>query len=200
MTRVAFGIVVTALLVLVLALGGCKGTGGQEGCGCAAGCGGGCGAGCGCQGCGCGDTGCGGCGCGCGCGAGAKMSGTDKSRAQELFRAYKSWRKMNDKAFLSKPHGRMMVYDYVNSRGQRTFTAKRGTYLAGTAICKVGTKGGEVKKIWFMEKKQLGYDREDGNWWYAQLTPSGKVEKAGKVASCIDCHGSADNDYVYGLK
>ncbi|MFQ5844265.1 MAG: cytochrome P460 family protein [Planctomycetota bacterium] len=220
MTRAGFGIFVTALVVLALALAGCKGMGGQDGCGAGcgchakAGCGGcGCGgmAGCGCggmAGCGCGGKagcGCGGkAGCGCGgcggCGCGASMSSADKGRAMELFRAHKTWRKMNRTPVKSKPHGGMMIYDYVNSRGQPTFTAGRGTYLTGAAIAKVGLKGGRVAKVWLMEKRRRGYDRSNGDWWYAQLSAAGKVEKAGKLAKCINCHTNARNDYVYGLK
>ncbi len=128
------------------------------------------------------------------------MSSSDDKHAKQLFASYKSWRKMTDAPFKSKGHGNMMVHDWVNSRALATFRAKKGSYVPGAALAKTGWKGDTLKKVWLMEKRGSGYDKENGDWWYAQLNAAGKVEKAGKLSGCIDCHAGADNDYVFGLK
>ena len=45
--------------------------------------------------------------------------------------------------------------------------------------------------------KVKGYDPAHGDWFWARFFPDGKVDEAGKVASCIACHeGMKSNDYV----
>jgi len=45
--------------------------------------------------------------------------------------------------------------------------------------------------------KVKGYDPEHGDWFWASFDPDGKVQVAGKVASCIACHeGMKANDYI----
>ncbi len=54
--------------------------------------------------------------------------------------------------------------------------------------------------VCFIEKRKSCYDKENGDWWYATINAKGTVVNAGKVANCINCHTSAENDYVYGPK
>jgi len=212
MQRFFLGMMFVCAIAALVAVPGCQGDQhGDDGCGCASACGcgcgaanagGGCGDGCGCAACGCGggcDGGCG--GCGCGCGAGEAVSGGDAARAMAHFKAYRKWHKANDKAFLSKPHGRHMIHDYVNSVARGTFASGKGNYRPGAVVVKEGWKKGKRSMVWIMEKRRSGYDRENGDWWYAQMNVAGKVSKAGKVQACIDCHDDDDaNDYVYGVK
>ena len=46
--------------------------------------------------------------------------------------------------------------------------------------------------------KVQGYNPDAGDWFWAKYGPDGKVETAGKVESCIDCHnaGKAGN-YIF---
>ncbi len=193
------GLFAVGLALLALAAG-CGTTEKDGGCGCSAcGCDG-CGDGCGCAGCGkgCGDGGCGGCGGCCGCG-GDKASADDAKRAMTLFRQYKKWSKVNAKPFLSKDHGRHMIVDFANATAAKIFRAGKGNYKPGAVVAKQGWKKGKLKMVWLMEKRGAGYDKDNGDWWYATLSTKGKVMNSGRVASCITCHDRADNDYVFGL-
>ena len=188
MKRNRLAVLVAAVMAAVLVTAGCRSEKKKdEGCSACSGCGC-CGA---CEGCG---------GCGCGCGGGGAEAGKDEMKdAKRLYASYKKWRQANSEPFLSKPHGRSMIVDYVNGLADRVFVTGKPDYAAGAAICKVGTKKGKTFRIWFMEKRARGYDSENGDWFYATLSPTGKVMDAGRVESCINCHASAQNDYVYGL-
>ena len=201
MKRTHLAVLAAAVMTAVLVTAGCRSDEYKkkeaEGCSACSGCGG-CGGCEGCEGCG----GCGGCeGCG-GCGGGeggAEAGKAERKDAQRLYASYKKWRQANSKPFLSKPHGRSMIVDYVNALADRAFVTGKRDYAPRAAICKVGTKKGKPFRIWFMEKRARGYDSKNGDWFYATLSPTGKVMNAGRVESCINCHASAQNDYVYGL-
>ncbi|MEE8104185.1 MAG: cytochrome P460 family protein [Planctomycetota bacterium] len=203
---------------LAIALAGCQTSKTGDACGCggcsasACGCGacGACGkAACGCEAgangcgkgaCGCGEGGCGGCGGGgCGCGAGASMAASDQNAATRLIREYTGWHKETAKPFRSKGHNNMQVDVFVNAIAARTFRSGQGDYPPGAAIAKTGSKGGAMKMIFLMEKRAAGYDRDNGDWFYAGVAADGTVKTAGKLGACAACH-SADpaNDYVFG--
>ncbi|MDH3592147.1 MAG: cytochrome P460 family protein [Planctomycetota bacterium] len=219
MRQVLWGALVVCGALALVALPGCQGTDGPDGCGCSAtagGSGGGCGCadgcgcasdGCGCAsdgcggkaGCGCGDgCGCSGCGCGCGCGGAAKAGSADTRHAMMLAKSYQKFTKTNARAFTSKPHGRHKIHNWANAIAKSTFASGKGNYRPGAVIAKEGWKSGKRNMIWLMEKRGSGYDSENGDWWYATVTADGKVKNAGKVSMCIDCHSGADNDYVFG--
>ncbi len=200
MTKNRFVLVCVALIGVALTVGSCKGYGKDKdkdkGCGaCTAcsGCGGckGCGA---CSGCGA-CEGCGGCG---GCGPGDPGNEADRAMAKKLFGEYGRWRRVNNELFKSRGHNNMMVTDYVNALADPVFTRGSGNHAPGAALAKVGMKGGKVKKIWIMRKQSAGYDSGNGDWLYAQFTASGKLESAGPMDSCVNCHDDAKNDYVFG--
>ena len=64
----------------------------------------------------------------------------------------------------------------------------------------------EVKENYSPEKELLGltvmykvrgYNPDGGDWFWANYSPSGKVQKYGKPAGCIGCHGiKSYNDFV----
>ena len=213
MSRVVYAGLLAAVIGLLLATTSCSKRRAKDtaGCGCYAkegcgGCGGtamaeGCG-GCGGEACGCGGkaSGCGGCGgCGCGCEGAMKVTEEDARAAMQLFRQYEGWKKANSAPFRSKGHKRHMVIDYVNGLGASIFMAGNGTYPSHAAMAKEGWKDDKRVVVWFMEKRRPGYDKKHGDWFYATVSPDGEVKNAGKVASCIECHDQADNDYVFGL-
>jgi hypothetical protein len=123
----------------------------------------------------------------------------DAKQATLLFGQYRKWSRANNTAFLSKPHGRHEVYDFVNSAARKTFGAGKGKYKPGAVVVKEGWKAGKRSMVWIMEKRPAGYDEANGDWYYATVKADGTVMEAGKVESCIACHESADNDYVFGV-
>lgn len=45
--------------------------------------------------------------------------------------------------------------------------------------------------------KVRGYNPADGDWFWAQYTPTGAILKQGKLGGCIGCHGiRASNDFI----
>jgi hypothetical protein len=49
--------------------------------------------------------------------------------------------------------------------------------------------------------KIKGYNPADGDWFWAQFSPDGKVIEEGKIDECIRCHAAQKtNDYVYSSK
>ena len=54
----------------------------------------------------------------------------------------------------------------------------------------------KVKAVTIMYKVK-GYNPDAGDWFWAKYSPTGEVEEAGKVKTCIGCHNAkADNDYI----
>ena len=46
--------------------------------------------------------------------------------------------------------------------------------------------------------KVSGFDPENNDWFWANITPEGVVNAEGKVAGCTSCHsGARDNDFVF---
>ena len=186
MRTIHFALILVALIGLVLSFSACKGGGAKkDGCSACGGCGG-------CEG------GCGGC-CGCGgCGSGAAIDNADKVAAKRLQDQFRSWRRANSKSELSKGHGRSMVDWYVSPMADPVFKTGKIAYSPGMSLAKTGKKDGKLWMVWFMEKRPAGYDAENGDWFYATFSGSGKLVSAGRTENCIGCHAGAQNDYVFG--
>jgi len=171
--------------------GGCSACGGEEACGGCSACGG-------CEACG----GCSACGCGgCGGGGGGEIDAKDAKQALTLFKIYsksRSWTKTAEEPWLSKQHMRHYVVNFVNGIGKDTYMSGQGTFPVNAAVAKHGTKDGEHKVTWLMQKRKAGYDSENGDWWYAMVSADGMVMAAGRNMACANCHSGADNDYVFG--
>ncbi|MBW1859823.1 MAG: cytochrome P460 family protein [Deltaproteobacteria bacterium] len=57
-------------------------------------------------------------------------------------------------------------------------------------------KAKELKAITVMYKVN-GYSPENGDWFWAEYSPDGKVKSSGKPRGCIGCHGvRAKNDFI----
>lgn len=46
----------------------------------------------------------------------------------------------------------------------------------------------ELIELTVMLKREGGYNPEGGNWYWLKVSPSGVVDRAGKVDGCISCH------------
>jgi len=124
------------------------------------------------------------------------VSDEDARHAMRLFRQYRTWERANAQPYQSVPHG-LLLTDFVNNLARDAWLARRG-YPVGAALAAEGWRKNERAMVWLMEKRPPGYDSEHGDWWYATVEPDGKVRNAGRVATCIDCHATAANDYVHG--
>ena len=109
---------------------------------------------------------------------------------------YKNWGNWPDHKGIQKgaaPHGPLHEV-FVNKTG----LSKEGyPKLDGTIIVKENmTEDKKLAAITVMYKVK-DYNPEGGNWFWAKFAPDGNVDKSGKVAGCIGCHGSRkDHDYI----
>lgn len=91
------------------------------------------------------------------------------------------------------PHGPLHKV-YVNSRG---INSPQAPVQYGTIEVKENfNKQKELQAITVMYKLN-DYNPEDGDWFWVKYSPEGKVDKAGKPAGCVGCHGTrAQNDFI----
>lgn len=121
----------------------------------------------------------------------------DQSTAASLWResqGYTSWGRFAGHSGIEpgkSPHGKF-ISTYVQQRGA---TAK-GLPPYGTIVLKENYRSqdpGSLDSLTVMKRIE-GFDPENGDWFWARYTPSGKLTHAGKVAMCSDCHFDAGGD------
>jgi hypothetical protein len=138
----------------------------------------------------------------------AAIAPTDEDRAM----ADQLWQEMQDAGYRDNwdtPIGKGTFY-----QGQPPHGALLSTYLSPGAAEAMNTKPGQmpdgaliVKENFMPDKtldsltvlyKQMGYDPEHGDWFWAKYGPGGEVQVLGKAALCISCHGSVrSNDFIF---
>lgn len=95
---------------------------------------------------------------------------------------------------------------YVNQIGESGFGGGGvEAFPEGTIIVKdtfyLGDDGTQGRRwnITVMRKREQGYDPENDDWEYVQAGPRKGVRYQGKIPLCIDCHVSAEFDYVFTM-
>jgi hypothetical protein len=115
----------------------------------------------------------------------------------------KKWKMWPDSKPLHKgvdPHGALLNV-YVNAAALKGIAAKKGK-LPVDAMVVIDNFTAD-KKLAFIGVmyKVKGYNPTDGDWFWAQYAPDGKVIEEGKIDECIRCHAAQKtNDYVYSSK
>lgn len=115
---------------------------------------------------------------------------------------YQDWTQFPDKQGIvpsSFPHG-PMARIFINGQVVEALSNFTGTLSDGAIIVKENIGESEADKadaltiMW----KVPGFDPENGDWFWANISPEGEVAAEGKLASCISCHnGARDNDFVF---
>jgi hypothetical protein len=97
----------------------------------------------------------------------------------------------------TQPHGALLT-TYVNPIAYKAIEGKTGTLPSHSIIVKENyDPQKELKSITVMYRVK-DFNPEAGNWFWAKYAPDGKVDAAGKVEMCIECHGKQkDNDYIW---
>lgn len=119
--------------------------------------------------------------------------------------SWKTWTKVSSETFKSKHPQKPWVDVYVTTAHADAYKAMAGGFPQGMGVVKVqylddGGKPGAMKNITVMAKMAPGYDAEHGDWYYAAMSPDASTTMVeGKVESCINCHDSADTDYLFGV-
>lgn len=130
----------------------------------------------------------------------------------DAFADYTGWLKVNPETItgdstglLGRAHEGASGFRevYVNARGEDASNGSAALpYPQGTVIVKEsyadsnGDKG-RMSGLTIMAKRESGYDPENGNWEYLQVTPAGKIRAQGRLSGCISCHAAAQNDFVF---
>jgi len=96
------------------------------------------------------------------------------------------------------PHGAFLKL-YANPVAIQAAMAGTTEMPAGALIVKENyAKDGKTLAAVTPMYKVDGYNPDAGDWFWAKYGPDGKVQAAGKVDSCINCHAAKkQNDYIF---
>jgi len=99
-----------------------------------------------------------------------------------------------------EPHGAFLT-TYVNDAAAKAITGKKGKFSEGAIIAQENFSKDKKLKFISVMYKVKGYNPKEGDWFWAQYKPDGRIEVEGKVDECIKCHvAQKGNDYVYTTK
>ena len=97
------------------------------------------------------------------------------------------------------PHG-PMARVWINELVEGALADFTGELPDGSIIVKenLGESTSEKADALTVMWKVSGFDVDNNDWFWANITPDGVVNTEGKVAGCIACHsGARDNDFVF---
>ena len=129
-------------------------------------------------------------------------------------KGYKKWAKrFSSVSYESATHGGRMVNNYSNSVGKKAYAkyddlkkAPVGSVYIKDSFSVGGNGSLSAGPVFLMEKKQAGFDSENGDWRYYMIMPNGtlfgstKGKNSAGVKFCADCHRLAQaNDFLYFL-
>lgn len=94
------------------------------------------------------------------------------------------------------PHGAYLT-TYINEEAKSAITG--GTVMGpGAMIVKENYSPEKQLAAVTVMYKVAGYNPDGNDWFWAKYGADGTVEKEGKVAGCLKCHGAKKaNDYVF---
>ncbi len=97
------------------------------------------------------------------------------------------------------PHG-PLARVFINASIESALEAFSGRLPDGSIIVKESSgenpsdKADSLAIMW----KVAGFDPDNNDWFWANITPEGDVTAEGRIASCAACHGGArDNDFIF---
>ena len=138
----------------------------------------------------------------------SEMTGMDSPTANELFRLvtvadpFEEWVQFPEAQGLvesATPHG-PMARVWINGEVQNAIAGFNGSLPKGSIILKenLGESTSEKANAWTIMWKVSGYDRDNNDWFWANVKPDGEVISEGRIEGCINCHSSArENDFVF---
>ncbi len=96
----------------------------------------------------------------------------------------------------TEPHGALLT-TYVNDIARRSIEAGDRTLAPGSMVVKENYTPERALAATTVMYKAPGFDPDHDDWFWAKYAPDGAVQAAGRVATCIGCHGrAAGNDYI----
>lgn len=134
--------------------------------------------------------------------------GADSPTGSELFRLitetdpYQAWAQFPGVEGIiasAPPHG-PMARVFINTSVEAALENFSGRLPDGSVILKesfVDTTPETPDTLTIMWKVS-GFDPENNDWFWANMTPAGVVNAEGRVTGCTSCHSDArDNDFVF---
>ncbi len=97
------------------------------------------------------------------------------------------------------PHG-PMARIFINALVEESLDDFDGALLDGAIIVKenLGESTSEKADALTIMWKVSGFDPENNDWFWANITPDGEVNAEGKIEGCINCHTAARaNDFIF---
>jgi plastocyanin len=95
------------------------------------------------------------------------------------------------------PHGALLT-TYLNPEAAAQLKNPTAQLANGSIIVKENYGADQKLAALTVMMKQTGYAPDDGDWFWAAYAPDGKVQMAGQVEYCYQCHAAAkSNDYVF---
>ena len=112
----------------------------------------------------------------------------------------------NDVAFPSSGHSGQIVRVFFNETAKPYFTGEKalpfapGSLVAKAVVQSLETPAKDATKVYFMLKKEPGFDSENNDWSYTSTLPADGAlaidANSGKNPSCSGCH-SAEKEFDY---
>lgn len=126
-----------------------------------------------------------------------------------LLTAFLGWTPVlnGDVAFSSSGHSGQTVRVFFNDtaaphfKGEKDLPFATGSYIAKAVVSSSDTAASAATRVYYMLKKESGYDSDNANWAYATANVrNGKLAfdaSQGKLSGCYGCHkAEASFDYI----
>lgn len=97
------------------------------------------------------------------------------------------------------PHG-PMARVFINASVESALEDFSGRLPEGSIIVKEssGENAEEKANALAIMWKVSGFDPDNNDWFWANVTPEGVVTAEGRIAGCASCHsGAGDNDFIF---
>lgn len=97
----------------------------------------------------------------------------------------------------TEPHGQLLS-TYLNAAAAATVAGGVDAPLApGSMVVKENYMPDSTLAAITVMYKHEGYDPDANDWFWAKYGPEGDVQAAGRVESCMQCHGAAaETDFL----
>lgn len=112
------------------------------------------------------------------------------------FREWPLWPGRGELHRGTEPHGALLT-TRLNPPAHDALIGRAPVMPPGAVIVKENFTSDSVLASITMMYKAPGYAPSHGDWFWMKTDANGAIESAGRIRSCIDCHGSrARNDYI----
>ena len=94
-----------------------------------------------------------------------------------------------------EPHGAYLS-TYVNAIAFNSLRGENAPLPIGSVLVKENYLPNQQLGATTVMYKAAGYDPQHNDWFWMKRNADGQIEAAGRVQSCIACHGTSAFDYV----